>query len=165
MADNKKPTKINKSYDELTIKQQRFVDYYDGNATQAAEKAGFSKPNVQGARLLKNVSIHRALKTRENRRRKGHIWTREERQRFWTRVASGEETQPAVTGTDAEGNSIVSNIPPKMPDRLKASELLGRSEADFIDKMALGGIDPDGEITDFSTIPIVFVSAPVLCVE
>jgi len=157
VAANKKPTKINKSYDELTIKQQRFVDYYDGNASQAAEKAGYSNPNVQGSRLLSNVSIQRSLKTREKRKRKGHIWTREERQRFWTRVASGEESQPSITGTDTEGNSIVVDIPPKMTDRLKASELLARSEADFVDKLALGGIDPDGEITE---IPIVFVAAP-----
>lgn len=26
---------------ELTVKQQRFVDFYDGNATEAASKAGY----------------------------------------------------------------------------------------------------------------------------
>jgi len=157
LAKNKRPTKINKSYDELTIKQQRFVDYYDGNASQAADKAGYSNPKVQGSRLLSNVNIRKALKTREKRRRKNHIWDREERQRFWTNVASGKESHPTITGTDEDGNSIVTDIPPKMPDRLKASELLGRSEADFVDKVALGGIGDDGEIT---SIPLEFLPSP-----
>lgn len=35
----------------------------------------------------------------------------------------------------------------KDSDKLKASELLGRSEADFTDKLGIGGIGKDGEIT------------------
>ena len=44
-----------------------------------------------------------------------------------------------------------------MTDRLKASELLGKSEADFTDKLGVGGINPDGEITE---IPIRFIAPP-----
>ena len=142
-------------YENLTIKQQRFIDFYDGNATQAAEKAGYKNPRQMGSENLSKPDIQHALKTRENRRREGHIADREERQAFWTKILRGKETQPAVVGTDGEGNSIVTDIPPKMTDRLKASELLGKSEADFMDKLGVGGINPDGEITE---IPIRFIA-------
>jgi phage terminase small subunit len=148
---------ILKSYDELSVKQQRFVDYYDGNATQAAEKAGYKNPRSMGSENLTKPDIQHALKTREDRRRKGHIADREERQAFWTRILRGKETQPAVVGTDAEGNSIVTDIPPKMTARLKASELLGKSEADFTDKLGVGGINPEEEITE---IQIRFIDPP-----
>ncbi len=144
-------------YEDLTVKQQRFVDYYDGNATQAAEKAGYKNPRSMGSENLTKPDIQHALKTRENRRREGHIADREERQAFWTKILRGKETQPAVVGTDGEGNSIVTDIPPKMTDRLKASELLGKSEADFTDKLGVGGINPDEEITE---IQIRFIDPP-----
>lgn len=149
----------NKPYEDLTTRQQRFMDYYDGNATQAAEKAGYKNPRQMGSETLAKPDIQHAIQTRENRRRKGHIADREERQAFWTKVQRGEETQPVVVGTDAEGNAIVKDIPPKLPDRLRASELLGRSEADFTDKLGLGvgRINPDDEIKE---IPIVFVKPP-----
>ncbi len=137
--------------------QQRFVDYFDGNATQAAEKAGYKNPRSMGSENLTKPDIQHAIKTRENHRREGHIADREEQQAFWTSILRGEETQPAVVGTDGKGNFIVADIPPKMTDRLKASELLGKSEADFKEKHAVGGINPDGEISE---IQIQLVEAP-----
>lgn len=51
---------------KLTGKQQRFVSEYliDGNATQAAIRAGYSEKtaNPQGNRLLANVSVSAAIK-------------------------------------------------------------------------------------------------------
>lgn len=41
-------------------------------------------------------------------------------------------------------------------DRLKASELLGRSEADFTDKIGVGALDSDGELKE---IPLIFIKA------
>ena len=137
-------------YEDLTVRQQRFVDYYDGNGTQAAEKAGYSTPRQEAARLLSNVNIKAALRTRENRRRKGHIADRKDRQAFWTRVMRGEETQPAITGTDTDGNPVVEEIPPKMSDRLSASQLLGKSEADFTDKVALGSQGEEGDLDEIN---------------
>lgn len=50
----------------LTHKQRLFVDEYlgaaNGNATRAAERAGYSSPRTQGSRLLTNVDIQAALK-------------------------------------------------------------------------------------------------------
>ena len=39
-------------YEDLTVKQQRFIDFYDGNATQAAEKAGYKKEGTLRKALL-----------------------------------------------------------------------------------------------------------------
>ena len=44
---------------KLNLRQQKFVEYYTetGNATRAAELAGYTHPNVQGPRLLVNVGV------------------------------------------------------------------------------------------------------------
>lgn len=100
---------------KLTAKQQKFVEAYNGNATEAAISAGYAKNSaeVTGCRLLRNAKIVEQIQARQDKPRSLRILTREERQNFWTRVALGEEGDP------------------DMKDRLKASELLGRSEADF----------------------------------
>ena len=51
---------------KLTPKQQVFVEEYltSWNATDAARRAGYAEPNVQGSRLLTYVSIQAAVKTR-----------------------------------------------------------------------------------------------------
>ena len=47
----------------LTPKQERFVEEYllDTNATQAAARAGYKQPHVQGPRLLGNVRVAEAI--------------------------------------------------------------------------------------------------------
>ena len=56
---------------KLTDKQKRFCDEYliDGNATQAAIRAGYSPKtaNEQGARLLANVSISEYIRARQKK--------------------------------------------------------------------------------------------------
>lgn len=127
----------------LTTKQLRFIEFYDGNATDAARKAGYKGNDVTlgavGDENLKKPRIKAAIKARETKRNNPKIATREERQAFWTTVLKGEIKSKVVTGTDAEGNKIIEEIPPKMSDRLKSSELLGRSEADFVDKVQHSG--------------------------
>jgi len=114
-----KPTKEHK----FTVKQQRFIDFYDGNATKAARIAGYSHPKPQAARLLTNVNIFEAIKYREIRRNKSTIADRQERQEFWTKNLRDTSLDIA--------------------HRHKASELLGRSEADFTDIKRI--VDKDGE--------------------
>lgn len=57
---------------KLAPKQERFVEEYlvDLNATKAAERAGYSSKtaNEQGARLLVNVSIQKAIAEAKKRR-------------------------------------------------------------------------------------------------
>ena len=113
---------------KLTSRQRKFVDLYEGNATKAATLAGFSKKTAysQGQRLLKNVEIIKALQERERKETGPLIADRIERQEFWTSVLRGKIGKVRKV---------------KMNDRLKASELLGKSEADFTEKVSHQGLE------------------------
>lgn len=99
----------------MTPKQAVFVSEYlvDLNATQAAIRAGYSPRTAysQGQRLLKNVEVQQAIQDRMNEHRTQLIADRQARQAFWT-------------ATMLDGDIDLKH-------RLKASELLGRSEGDF----------------------------------
>jgi len=102
---------------KLTSRQRKFVALYEGNATQAAIKAGFSKKTArsQGQRLLTKVDIIKALQEREKRETGPLVANRQARQQLWTKIMLDETVE--------------------MRDRLKASELLGRSEGDFTERI------------------------------
>lgn len=116
----------------LTPKQQAFVDAYAGNGVEAARAAGYQGDEAtlatSASRLLRHAEVSAAIARRnvvvEQARQEavvqaGRIATRVERQAFWTKVMldSGEE----------------------MSARLKASELLGKSEADFTERVEVDG--------------------------
>lgn len=125
--------------DEITNRQKRFVQFYDGNATQAAIKAGYSKATAAAiaSRLLRKINIKNAIKVRQDKKDTPIIASRIDRQKFWTEIMKGKHVDHN--------------------DRLKASELLGRSEGDFTEKiqhsgaivMAMGRIKKGGKIRDF----------------
>lgn len=87
-----------------------------GNGTEAARLAGYKgKPKVlqvQASRLLSKAIMQAAIADRT--KNDPLVADRAARQQFWT--------------------STMLDVEQKMPDRLKASELLGRSQADFIEK-------------------------------
>lgn len=100
----------------LTVKQQAFIDYYDGNATEAASLAGYkgnrSTLRQVGAENLAKPYIWEAIQKRIKKPDK-KIMDREELQEFWTGILGDEDNETR--------------------DRLKASELLGKSQAAFTD--------------------------------
>jgi len=104
---------------KLNAKRQAFVDAWEGNATAAALAAGYSPKTAysQGQRLLKTVEVQEAIKAREAQRLAPTIATRQERQEFWTSVLRNEEEA--------------------MKNRLKAAELLGKSEGDFLERVEM----------------------------
>lgn len=104
----------------FTTKQQRFIDFYDGNATDAARKAGYKQAERSGLENVGKRGIWAAIQKREKKRNGKYIKTRKERQEFWSKKMD-----------DAGKDS----------DQLKASELLGRSEADFTDTQKHVGAD------------------------
>jgi phage terminase small subunit len=114
----------------LSERERRFVDAYmgkaAGNATKAAELAGYSQKTCrqQGARLLTKVSIQAAIKQRAESDPLAR--SREERQQFWRDVMAG-------TGKFAKT---------AMKDRLKASELLGKTQGDFVQRIEIGNSAP-----------------------
>jgi hypothetical protein len=98
---------------KLNEKQRRFVALYEGDPEDAAEFAGFTR--AHGYALLRNPAIVGAIQNR-NALRVG-ILTREQRQRMWSGMAMDVELDPVV--------------------RLKASEMLAKSECDFVEKVDL----------------------------
>ena len=98
----------------MTDKQAQFCAEYtkDFNATQAAIRAGYSEKTAYsiGQRLLKNVEIQQAM----NEHRDRGIADRETRQKFWSDTMQDDNED--------------------MKNRLRASELLGKSECDFIER-------------------------------
>lgn len=106
---------------KLTEKQVAFIAAYEGNGTEACRLAGYrGSDNVlaqQARDNLSNPQIAEAIRTRSDAANRPLIASRERRQKFWTTVM------------DDEGES--------MKDRLRASELLAKSQGDFIDKHEL----------------------------
>lgn len=120
----------------LNARQRAFVEAYCGNATEAAIAAGYSAKYAgrNADKLLKNTKVQKELKERENKRLASLIATREERQRFWTTLMRDEDR--------------------KEVDRLKASELLAKSEGDFLERRELTG--PNGSPLHPPQIKVVF---------
>ena len=116
----------------LTTKQQAFVDAYTGNATDAARKAGYQGSEntlaQAGKANLRNPHIIEAIEKRRAPVTAGRIATRAERQAFWTATMNDVELDYS--------------------HRLRAAELLGKSEADFVDRQRLE--DADGKPLNFS---------------
>ncbi len=105
---------------KFTVKQQRFIDSYDGDIKKAAQVADISYAYArQLMTLKKHAHIVEAIQNREQTKSNNLIMTREQRQEFWTK--------------------IVWDVEQSTRDRLKASELMGKSEADFTDKHKLEG--------------------------
>lgn len=106
------------------VRWEKFAQAYAAspNATEAARCAGFKQPHVQGPRLLAKVVVQARLKELTVADSSRRIATAKDRQEFWTRVMEG-----------LEGEDV------RMPDRLKASELLGKAQGDFLERMEVTG--------------------------
>lgn len=109
----------------LTERERRFVEAYmgeaAGNGTTAAIAAGYSRKGArqQASHLLTKANIRAAIDARAST--DPAVLTREERQQWWSEVTR-DATHPIVA-------------------RLKASELLGKSQADFIERHEHAGKD------------------------
>ena len=131
-------TEIPKGF-ELTEKQRKFVEAFlgsaNGNGTEAASLAGYAGDRkslaVIAANNLKKPIIRAAIEDRT--KDDGTVATREERQRFLTRIMRTEHR--------------------KLNERLKAVELLCRMHGDFIEKhsvdMTVGRKEQRAEIDGF----------------
>lgn len=110
------------SSNKLTAKQIKFIEAYSGNGVEAAKLAGYKGNDNTLAQVahenLRKPEIADAIKSREKSRTSKLIATREERQIFWTEMFRDKELNPKW--------------------RLMASELLGRSEADFTENVKHG---------------------------
>lgn len=113
---------------KLTPKQRAFCDYYieTGNATEAARRAGYKKPNVQGSQNLEKLSIKLYIEERVKALDEKRIAKGEEVLQYLTKVMRGEEKDQF--GLDAS-----------LQDRTKAAELLGKRYRLFTEKVEIEG--------------------------
>lgn len=125
---------------KLTLKQQRFCDFYItlGNATQAAIKAGYSKKTAKAigaenlAKPYLRAYIDEILEAQANERQADAAEVLE----YLTAVMRGEHTEQTLIGL-GEGAQGKTSIEVGAKDRLKAAELLGKRHALFTDKLDL----------------------------
>lgn len=109
---------------KMTPKQKAFADYYIecGNATEAARKAGYKQPHVQGSQNLEKLSVSTYIEERLKQIESDRIATADEVLRYLTSVMRGEIKDQF--GLDAS-----------LQDRNKAAEMLGKRYRLFTDKV------------------------------
>jgi phage terminase small subunit len=112
------------------------------NATEAARAAGYKGTDASlattGSRLLRHAKVAAMLAKREAKSEKHHLLRREERALLLSRIAAGDEkdSELSLSGDACEK-------PPKMSDRLKALDLLGKMHGDHVQRVEQSG--PGGE--------------------
>lgn len=115
---------------KLNLRQRKFAAAYArlGNATQAAIEAGYSAKTAgqAGERLLKKAEIQAKLKNLFEPAQAEAIATAAERQMFFTQIMRGEGKFAGA----------------ELRDRMKAAELLGKMQGDFIERLEhKGGLE------------------------
>ena len=153
----------------LTEKQKRFIDFYiqSGNQTDAARKAGYKKPHVQGAQNLEKLrnQINERLSELESAR----VADAKEVMEYLTSVMRREHKENIVVTTSEESSMYVPDdkgtmrkqtikreipqlveIPAKLCDANKAAELLAKRYGLLTDNFHITG---DVGVTIVDDIP------------
>ena len=106
--------------EKLTLKQKKFCEFYvgSGNASEAARLAGYSAKTARatGAENLTKPDVQEYINSLTKAMSDASIACAIERQRFWTAIMRGQ--MPEVESL-----------------QIKASEILGRAQGDFIQKV------------------------------
>jgi len=107
----------------LNERQKKFCEFYAkcGNATDAAIQAGYSEKSAgtNADKLLKNTKVSKYLEELSKNTRTSAILSITEVKEFWCKVMFSDDEE--------------------MPHRLKASELLVKSQGGFLDKVEHSG--------------------------
>lgn len=110
--------------DKLTPKQKAFADYFieTGNQTDAARRAGYKQPHVQGNQNLEKLSVKQYIDERMKK-----IESK--------RIASGDEVLQYLTAVMRGEIKDQFDLDASIQDRTKAAELLGKRHRLFTDKI------------------------------
>lgn len=113
----------------LTPKQKAFADYYIecGNQTEAARRAGYKKPHVQGNQNLDKLSVREYIEERQKQIEDSRIASAAEIMQYFTSVMRGEVKDQF--GLDAP-----------LVERTKAAVELAKRKVDVAQKTDTGGI-------------------------
>lgn len=151
MPQDVNPSSIEKAIDALPSKQRRFVKAFNGNIRETAAAAGITYQWAR--RLMMRAHIKEIIQQRDLEMDDPLIANREERQRYWTKIMRGEMDREEVRIIERKDKPPVRLIVHHKPDykeELRASELLGKSQGDFIEKVQqVGG---DAEISIFEIL-------------
>jgi len=124
---------MNDALSKLNQRQRKFVLEYmrTGNGGQSAIVAGYTKKAADptASRLLRNVKIQDALISLRETNEKSSILTVQQLREWWSAVINGT-VKDVVTVGDMSLESE-----PTLKDKLKASDLLGKSQGAFIEKI------------------------------
>ena len=128
----------------MTEKQKRFVNEYliDGNATQAAVRAGYSKKTAysQGERLLRNVEVQSYIQEQVEKISSEKIADAKEVMEYLTSVLRGETRSEEIVVEGCGDGCSEARTMTKAPgekEKLKAAELLGRRYGLFKENVTL----------------------------
>lgn len=132
-----------KQLQKLSKMHRLFVEAFCGCPMEAAQIAGFGGTleslRATGNRLLSDPLVLEAIKERSRYLNKmgNAIAVKDERQMFWTSIMNNKDPHHMVekdsNGIDIPEGNIGMNM------RLKASELLGKSEGDFVERLDITG--------------------------
>jgi phage terminase small subunit len=131
---------MNKTEKKLTPKESAFVEHYvanGNNGTQAVLSSGYKcKDETVAASIaaenLRKPHIAEYLQKLQKPKQEGRLATIEQR-RDWLKRAIEGEIYDEHLNKDGE----VVAVAPKLADRLKALDLLGRTHGDYSDKLDL----------------------------
>lgn len=125
-------------------KQKQFILAYTrdnfSNATKAAIEAGYSEKhaNRQGSNLINEPHIKEVLielqKSYDERATELSIASSIEIKQYLTRIMRGQETEQTLIGVD-KGRQAITDIEVATSERIKATELLGKSMKMWTDRM------------------------------
>lgn len=114
---------------KMTERQRRFCEEYliDGNASQAAIRAGYSKRNstVVSTTLMKNPRVQAHLKELLDELHSAKVADAQEVLEYLTSIMRGEQREQTLQ-LIGDGMQDITVIDVAAKDRLKAAELLGK---------------------------------------
>lgn len=124
--------------------QKLFVEAFAGDVVEAMQIAGYkgevSSLKYRGEQMLTHPDVVAALNLRTQLQTKTEkaIANREERQAFWTAIMRNKDPHAK---DEVDPKTGISKPPGNIPlaQRLKASEYLGKSEADFMERLDVTG--------------------------
>lgn len=174
---------------DLTERQRRFVEEYlvDGNATQAATRAGYSPATArqQGQRMLTNVDIKAALKAAQGQRSERIGVTQDRVVEELALVGFSDLRHYKVTGgglmlaehapseamravssvkqtmkLDQETGDLVTNVEYKFWDKNSALEKLAKHLGMFVERHEVSVVDVRGRVSRTLEVVRRHVDAP-----
>jgi len=138
---------------KLSNGEKKVVNAWNGSIKETAAACGLSYGYVRN--VVTKDYILAAIQAREEKENASGknplIADRQERQAFWSSVMRGDPQIIKIEeDQDDEGQVVKKETKevPVMANRLKAAELLGKSNADFIEKTELPG--PGGGPREFN---------------